>query len=136
MTTGWDFGAPWVALWPQTLLRFASRKPIQSCGGRALANSNKTLYLKFTIECLYETFPLGPPAVVLQHRSGADDRTRTPSRPFLSQSHSFSMVCRKDNRPGGSSDVYVCDVPWVKISCLLFSQRRRLLAFFARLLRP
>jgi hypothetical protein len=51
---------------------------------------------------------------------------------FLSQSHSSSTACREDNRPCGSSDVYVCDLPWVKISCLLFSRRRRLLAFLAK----
>ena len=47
----------------------------------------------------------GPPPAVFQHRSGGDDRTKTRHRPFLSQSHSFSMACREDNRPGGSSDV-------------------------------
>src|SRR5215831_12605718 len=78
----------------------------------------------------------GPPPAVFQHRSGGDDRTKTRHRPFLSQSHSFSMACREDNRPGGSSDVYACDVPWVKILCLSLSRRRRLLAFLAKLLRP
>ena len=90
--------------------------------------------MKFTTEFPYETSLLGPPPVALRHQSGGDDRTKTRRRPFFSQSHSSSMVCREDNRPGGFSDVYACDVPWVEISCLSFSRRRRALAVFAKAL--
>src|SRR6266850_1540238 len=86
-------------------------------------------------ECPCETSLFGPPPPALQHQSGGDDRTKTRRRPFLSQSHSSSMVCREDNRPGGFSDGYAYDLPWVKISYWLFFRRQPLLAFLAKALR-